>query len=65
MSRCLDCTECRDQSIIIKDSAACRAAVFNTILPQDHPFLSVDRKCIYFEEEGVDGNTSGDKRSDK
>lgn len=66
MSRCLDCTECRTCPAMMPDEVMdyvwCRQRIFDP-LPPSHPFLSVERKCVYFEEEGVDGNTSGDKRS--
>ena len=67
MSRCLDCTECRTcpgkMDAENKDSVWCRQGIFAS-MPSDQAFLSVERKCVYFEKEGVDGNTSGDQRSD-
>ncbi len=64
-SRCLDCTECRT---IYKQpgKVLCRQKVFSgqiELTGAGLTFLSVERRCLYFEIEGVDGNTSGDKGS--
>lgn len=63
MSRCLDCTECRGVNGL-PFAVRCRKNIFIGIMNVEHPFLSVERKCVEFEEETIDGNASGNKGSD-
>ena len=63
MSKCINCTECRTV-YGNRNITTCRANVFHKIAI-DHPFLSVERKCVYFEEEGVNDNSPGDKKSNR
>lgn len=63
MSRCLDCTECRTVNGL-PSAVRCRKGIFIGIMPVEQPFLSVERKCVEFKEETIDGNTSGNKGSD-
>ncbi len=63
MSKCLDCTECRTVPHF-PELATCRANIFHRI-KLDSLFLSVERKCVDFEEEGINDNASGDQEPNK
>jgi len=64
VSKCIECTECR--TVYTEPNVAtCRASIFLGRIPIDHPFLTVERKCVYFEEEGINDNAPGDKKSNK
>ena len=66
-SRCLDCTECRTiyrQPGMVR----CRQKVFTEwmeLIGSSLTFLSVERRCLYFELEGMDDNAAGDQGSRK